>query len=172
VPNPKCRVPCAVCRVPSPESRVPSPESRVPSPESRVPSPESRVPSPESRVPELRTWDLIFETGQRYLSKCENQILLISSNFCPKCQVPNPEPRVPSSEFRDSELGTQNSGLRTWYLRLDQKCENQMFLISSNFCPKCQVLNPEPRVPSSEIQDSELGTWNSELRTRDSGLDI
>jgi hypothetical protein len=138
----------------------------MPCAEPQVPSSEFRVPNLGTRNSELGTRHLIFETGQRYLSKMCKSNFLISSNFCPQCQVPNPECRVPGPEIRNSELRTRNSELRTRHLifetgqrYLSKMCKSH-FLILSNFCPECQVPNPEFRVPN-------FGTRNSELRTRD-----
>jgi hypothetical protein len=199
---------------------------------SQVPSAKPQVPCTESRNLELGTQDLIFETGQRYLSKMCKSNLFDLLTFLSR--VPSAEPQTPSSEFQILGLRTQNSELRTrdsgldiwdwtkisiknvtikflspsakcqtpsarcrvlgaecwvpsarcrvpsvetwnselgtWYLRLDtdiyQKCENQMFLISSNFCPMCQVPNTEPRTLSARCQLLKFGTRNSGFGVR------
>jgi hypothetical protein len=70
--------------------------------------------------------------------------------------MPNPGPWVPGAKSRSPKPGT-------WYLRLDkdiyQKCVNQIFLISSNFCPKCQVPSAKPQTPKFWVLG--LGTWHS-----------
>jgi hypothetical protein len=138
-----------------------------------MPNPKLWVPCPESRNTKPGTQDLIFETGHRYLSKMWKSNFFDLLKFLSpsaKCQTLSAMYQVLKFRTRNLELGTQNSGLGTWYLRLDkeiyQKCENEIFLIFLNFCPKCQVPNPECCVPSPDTQNSELGTRNSELRTQ------
>jgi hypothetical protein len=116
------------------------------------------VPGARCRVLKPGTQDLIFETGQRYLSKME--IKKVDSNIFDTYLFPvsNIKSQVPGFRTRHPApaLGVQGLALGTWDKNL-RRSKNLIYTFLIDIFVQSQISSPEFWV-------SGLGTWHSGFR--------